>query len=135
MSLAKPIMKWIGIVLGAVLVFALLLMLGLPVYSVWQQEKAGQARLAEAESSRRIAVREAEAKRDAAKALSEAEIERARGVAAANKIIGDSLQGNESYLRYLWIQNLSAGDGREVVYIPTETGLPILEASRLGATK
>jgi regulator of protease activity HflC (stomatin/prohibitin superfamily) len=107
------------------------LMVGLPLYSVWQQEKSGQARLAEAESSRRIAVREAEAKRDAAKALSQAEVERARGVAEANKIIGDSLQGNESYLRYLWIQNLSGGEGREVVYVPTETGLPILEASRL----
>lgn len=106
-------------------------MFGWPQYRVWEQNKAGEARLAEAEQSRRIAVREAEAKRDSAKALAEAEVERARGVADANKIIGDSLNGNESYLRYLWIQNLSGGDGREVVYVPTEAGLPIMEATRL----
>lgn len=36
----------------------------------------------------------------------------------------------EAYLRYLWVQELS--DNRNsVIYVPTETGLPILEASRL----
>src|SRR5688572_33509988 len=82
---------------GVALIFAL--MLSLPVYSVWQQEKSGQARLAEAESSRRIAVREAEAKRDSSKALAEAEVERANGVAEANRISGDSVKGHDDYLR------------------------------------
>ena len=45
------------------------------------------------------------------KALAQAEIERAKGVAEANRIIGDSLKGNESYLRYLWISGLK--DGRD----------------------
>lgn len=106
-------------------------MTGCPAYNVWIKEMDGRAKLAEAEQSRRIAVLEAQAKMDSAKMLSGAEVERARGVAEANKIIGDSLAGNESYLRYLWIQNLSAGEGREVIYIPTESGLPILEAGRL----
>lgn len=107
-------------------------MAGCPSYNVWRQDMSGRADLAEAESSRRIAVLEAQAKRDAAQMLAAAEVERAKGVAAANKIIGDSLEGHDDYLRYLWITGLESGSGRETVYIPTEAGLPILEASRRG---
>lgn len=63
--------------------------------------------------------------------LAEAEIERAKGVAEANRIIGESLKGNEAYLRYLWIQGLQEGSTPQVVYVPTEAGLPILEAGRM----
>lgn len=104
-------------------------MWGCPHYTVFEQGMAGQARLKEAESSRRILIEEANAKREAARALAEAEIERAKGVAEANKIIGDSLKGNDSYLRYLWIQGLNDGTS-EVIYIPTEANLPLLEATR-----
>lgn len=101
-----------------------------PQYGVYEQRLKGQARLQEAESSRQIAVVEAEAKKIAATQLALAEIERAKGVAQANQIISDSLKNNEAYLRYLWIQGLEHGD-HEVIYIPTEAGLPILEAQRL----
>ena len=50
-------------------------------------------------------------------------------MAEANKIIGASLKSNEAYLRYLWIQGLQDGSS-EVIYIPTEANLPILEAVR-----
>ncbi len=99
-------------------------------YSVWSQAKAGQASLARADWDRQIAVREAKAKEESAVLLARAEVERAKGVAAANKIIGDSLNNNESYLRYLWIQNL-ANEKNQVIYVPTEANLPILEAARL----
>ena len=102
---------------------------GLPKYNVWQKGLAGEAELKQAEWNRQIAIREAEAKRESAVALAQAEVERAKGVAQANKIIGDSLEGNESYLRYLWIQGLNDGSG-EVIYVPTEANLPILEATR-----
>jgi regulator of protease activity HflC (stomatin/prohibitin superfamily) len=100
------------------------------VYSVWAQSKEGQAELARAESNRQIKTLEAKALMESAKHLADAEIIRARGVAEANKIIGDSLNGNESYLRYLWIQGLQHGQS-SVVYVPTEANLPILEANRL----
>lgn len=102
-----------------------------PQYQVYQQRLSGQAKLAEAESSRQIATQEAHAKMDSAAMLAKAEIERAKGVAEANRIIGDSLAGNEAYLRYLWIHNLEAG-GHDVIYVPTEGQLPILEAGRFG---
>ncbi len=100
-----------------------------PKWGVWAAEMEGAAELAQAEQNRKITVLEAEAKLESAKALSAAEIERAKGVAEANRIIGESLKDNESYLRYLWIQNLESGSN-SVVYVPTEAGLPILEAGK-----
>lgn len=102
---------------------------GLPKYNVWRKSLSGEAALREAEYSKRVAVEEALALRDSATLKAEAEVERAKGVAQANKIIGDSLQGNEAYLRYLWIQGLQDGSS-ETIYIPTEANLPIMEASR-----
>lgn len=104
-----------------------------PYANVWQQGMAGKAQMAQAEANRQITVREAQAKLDASKMLAEAEIERARGVAEANKIVSDGLGGPEGYLRYLFIESLkdARGDGAQVIYVPTEAGLPILEASRL----
>ncbi len=109
---ASPV---IGVVLVVLAILAAVLW-GWPNYRVYSQEMRGKAALAEAGQNRQIAALDAQA-----------EVERARGVAEANKIIGESLRNNESYLRYLWIQNLNSGTG-ERIYIPTEAGLPILEA-------
>lgn len=99
-----------------------------PYIHVWHEGMKGQAELARAESNRQIATCEAQAKKESSKALADAEVIRAEGVAKANKIIGDSLNGNEGYLRYLWIQGLQSD--HTVVYIPTEANLPIMEAGR-----
>lgn len=117
----------IGIVL-----FTALIMAGCPVYNVWEQGLTGQAALKRAEQDRRIKVQEAQATMDSSKLLAQAEVERARGVAQANQIIGSSLKDNEDYLRYLWIHNLAEAEknGAQVIYVPTETNLPILEATR-----
>lgn len=61
------------------------------------------------------------------KAKAEAEVERAKGAAQAQAIIADTL--TEPYLRYLYITNLGTSE-HEVIYLPTEAGLPILEAGR-----
>lgn len=104
-------------------------MYGCPQYHVWQSGLAGQAELRRAEQNRQIAVQEAHAKKDAAVLLADAEIARANGVAAANKIIGDSLKNNEAYLRYLFVNNLEHTKN-QVIYVPTEANLPLLEAGR-----
>lgn len=106
-------------------------MWGCPKYKVYEQSLHGHAVLAEAESSRQVAIQEAHAKLESAKLLAQAEVERAKGVAEANKIIGQSLKDNDVYLRYLWIQSLENGTAPTIVYVPTEAGLPILEATRL----
>lgn len=102
-----------------------------PVWGVWQRELKGKAELAEATYNRQIAVQEAEAKKEAAKSLAEAEIIRAGGIAQANEIIGTSLKDNEEYLRYLWIDSVRSKE-HQIIYVPTETNLPLLEADRLG---
>ncbi len=98
-------------------------------YNIWSEGMRGQAELAHAEWNRQIAVKEAIAKRDSAEMLSEAEVIRARGMAEANKIIGDSLKNNEKYLQYLWVQTLDHSQNK-IIYIPTEANIPILEANR-----
>jgi regulator of protease activity HflC (stomatin/prohibitin superfamily) len=119
------------------LIIVFLWMAFMPTYRIWSREQNGKAELAEAEWSKQIAVEEARARNDSATleaearikqetAKAEAEIIRAKGVAESNRIIADSLQGNESYLRYLWIDKL--GDNQNVIYVPTEAGLPLLEA-------
>ncbi|WP_296585659.1 membrane protease subunit [Xanthobacter sp.] len=110
-------------------------MWGAPQYSVYSQRLAGEAELARAESTKRTMVEQARAKMDAAALEAQAEVARAKGVAEANRIIADGLGGPEGYLRYLYINALSenADKGRQVIYVPTEAGLPILEAGRATA--
>lgn len=121
----------IAIILGFLLIVGVFFGIGAfwSKYNVWSSGLAGEAKLKEAEWSRQITVREAQAKYDSAHLLANAEVERAKGVAKANQIIGDSLKGNEAYLRYLWIDHLQS-DHNKVIYVPTEANLPVLEATR-----
>jgi regulator of protease activity HflC (stomatin/prohibitin superfamily) len=116
-----------GITVGLILVGVALW--GCPQYAVYQERLSGEAELARAEYTRRTAVLEAQAKLDSASKLAEAEVARAGGVAKSNAIIGASLRDNEAYLRYLWIDKLDSTKG-QIIYVPTEANLPILEASR-----
>lgn len=98
-----------------------------PMVARWH----GEAELVRAEQTKKIQIEDAKGKLEAAKLLSGAEVERAKGVAEANRIIGASLQNNEAYLRYLWIKNLEESEKTgSVIYVPTEAGLPILEAGK-----
>ncbi|MDD3906434.1 MAG: membrane protease subunit [Candidatus Omnitrophica bacterium] len=121
------------VVIGALLLGAVIF--GYPLYNVWSSEMDGKAKLAESESSRQIAVVESKAKMDSAKNLADAEVIRAQGVAKANEIIGESLKDNSEYLDYLWLTEKIGASDKEIIYIPTETQLPILEATRLQAAR
>jgi xanthosine utilization system XapX-like protein len=96
---------------------------------VLEKEALGKAQLLQALNERKVAVETAKAKDESAKYEAQAEITRAKGVAEANRIIGDSLKSNEAYLRYLWIDKLNQNE-QNVIYVPTEAGLPILEAGK-----
>lgn len=114
----------------SLIVLACLALVGCPRYNVYAQEMAGRAKLAEAQSSRQVAILEAHAKMESAKELAQAEVIRAEGAAKANHILQNSLGGPEGYLRYLQIQ--AYGDtNAKVIYVPTEGGLPLTEAGRL----
>ena len=64
-----------------------------------------------------------------AKKDAEIEVARAEGVAQSNVIIANSI--SENYLRYLWIQGLQKNE-LQVIYVPTEASMPIMEAGRMG---
>ncbi|TJZ53280.1 hypothetical protein FAZ15_18160 [Sphingobacterium olei] len=118
-------MKTQGIIL--VIVSALLiifgLMFGLPQYSVWQQEMAGKARLAEATQSRQILIEQARAEKEAA--LLQAE---------AIKIMGEAAQKYPEYRKQEFIgafgEALKQGKINQIIYVPTEANIPVLEAGK-----
>ena len=117
---------WLAI--GGILIVIVLLggfLWGIPNYKVYSRELNGKAQLKEAEWNRQIAVQEAQALKESAALKAEAEVLRAAGIAEANRIIADSL--SEEYIRYKFVEGLNDGN-TEVIYVPTEANLPILEA-------
>ena len=137
----KMIFGWIVKSIPGVVIFILAWMWLHPVYNVWKKGKDGEAQLKEAEQNRQIKIVEAEAQNIAAisnaeakikmaKAEAQAEIERSLGVAKANEVIAGGLKNNEEYLRYLWITHISEGENKEVIYVPTEGQIPLMEAGK-----
>lgn len=103
-------------------------MFGYPHYRVWSAEQRGRAEFAEAEQNRKIRIEEAKANLEAEKLNAQAEVERAKGAAEAIRIENGSL--TPTYIQYLWVRQQSSLNDKTVVYIPTETNLPVLKASR-----
>lgn len=89
----------------------------------------GESELAQANAAKQVAVQTAKAKAESAIYEKQSEITRAEGAAAAIKITGDALQEHPEYLRYLYVNGLTETKD-QVIYIPTEAGLPIMEAAR-----
>lgn len=122
-----------GLVFTGLFLFVILIaggLYGCPQYNVYSQQMSGRAKLAEAQSSRQVAILEAHAKMESAKELAGAEVIRAEGAAKANHILQNSLGGPEGYLRYLQIQAYSDHNA-SLIYVPTEGGLPLTESRRL----
>lgn len=122
---------------SAISIFVVILLCGglygCPEYNVYSSKMAGEAELAQSEASKQVAVQAAKAKLDAASLLAQADVERARGVAQANDILQKQLGGPENYLRWKYIEMLeetAQSPGKTIIYIPTEGGLPVLEAGR-----
>lgn len=99
-----------------------------PTYNVWSKEQSGRAKLAEATFSKQTKLEEAKANLEAEKLNAQAEVERAKGAAESIKIEGGQL--TDEYIRYLWVRQQDNLNDKTVVYIPTEGGLPLLEAGK-----
>ena len=99
-----------------------------PYYNVWQQEMSGKAEFAKAEQNRKIKIEEAKANLEAEKLNAQAEVERAKGAAEAIRIENGSI--TPAYIQYLWVRQQSNLNDKTVIYIPTETNLPVLEAAK-----
>ena len=116
---------WIVLVvvlLGVAMAFVI------PWYNVWSQEMEGKAEFAKAEQNRKIKIEEARANLEAEKLNAQAEVERAKGAAEAIRIENGSI--TPTYIQYLWVRQQSDLSDKTVIYIPTETNLPLLESTR-----
>lgn len=126
--------KAIGMFVFALALFAVTAALALPVagyqpfkvwvagYTVKQQRLIGEAELARAEQTRRIYIEQAQAERDAAEIQAE-----------AIAIVGEAAK---QYPEYRYQEFLGAfgeafreGNISQVVYIPTESMIPVTEAT------
>lgn len=112
----------------AIVLFIVALAFVRPWYNVWSQEMEGKAEFAKAEQNRKIKIEEAKANLEAEKLNAQAEVERAKGAAEAIRIENGSI--TPTYIQYLWVRQQSDLSDKTVIYIPTETNLPLLESTR-----
>jgi|SRR5690606_5463976 len=115
-----------------IIIAIVVMMFGLPMYNVWQQEMAGKAEMAKAEQNRRILVEEAKARLEAEKLNAQAEIERAKGMAEAMSIENGTL--SSIYNQYLFIRTLEKladkGNLPQIIYMPSEGLVPVMDVSQ-----
>lgn len=126
-SLVKLVVKFVGGIVAFFVVMAFVR----PWYNVWSQEMEGKAEFAKAEQNRKIKIEEARANLEAEKLNAQAEIERAKGAAEAIKIENGSI--TPTYIQYLWVRQQSDLSDKTVIYIPTESNLPLLESTRMNS--
>lgn len=110
-----------------------------PRWNVWKSHQDGLADLAQAKNEQQIQIATAQSRLAAAELNKQAAIIEAQAVAAQVKEIGTELSHHDLYLRWQWIKmmedTLKAGTESQVIYVPTEANLPILEANRLHGGK
>lgn len=92
-----------------------------PIYRVWSQKKEGEAILAHAHAARQVLVTQAEAERDAAKM-------RAEAIAIVGQAAKDFPEYRQQEFIGAFAEAMHNGRITQIVYIPTEAGIPILEA-------
>lgn len=129
-----------GIGIGDI-IFAIIVIIGLtmlwslvfePRWNVWKSHQDGLADLAVAKNEQQIQIAKAQSRLDAASLNKQAAIVEAEAVAAQIQAIGSQLTAHDLYLRWQWIKMMEDnGSSADVIYVPTEANLPILEATRL----
>jgi hypothetical protein len=112
----------IGVV--AVIGFILILMFGLPLYSVWQQGLSGEASLAKAQQTRKILIEQAKAERESAEIRAE-----------AITIMGQAAKDFPEYRLQEFLgafaEALNSDKIEQIIYVPTEANIPVMEAGRI----
>ncbi len=128
-NITPKLVKGAVIGVGAIVLLIVAMAFIRPWYNVWSQEMEGKAEFAKAEQNRKIKIEEAKANLEAEKLNAQAEIERAKGAAEAIRIENGSI--TPTYIQYLWVRQQSDLSDKTVIYVPTESNLPILESTRM----
>lgn len=87
------------------IILTLSLLIGIPLYNVWNQGKVGEAALKRAESEKQIMIETAKAELESAKIRQE--------------FIG------------AFGEAIKSGQIEQIIYVPTEANIPIIEVNRL----
>lgn len=126
MEKTNPVKLMLLIALGVVLTLGILFggMITYRHYQVWAMGMSGKAKLAEAEQSRKIQVEQARVEKESA-------VYRAEAI----QIVGKAAKMYPEYRQQEYIgafaEALKEGNIEQIMYIPTEAGIPILEATRI----
>lgn len=119
---------------GAVVsVIVFWVLVGYPKWNVWASHQQGLADLQQAKNEQQIQIAQAQSRFDAADINKKAAVIEAEAVALQIKAIGAELTEHDLYLKWQWIKMMEERPKNSVIYVPTEAGLPILEAGRLKA--
>ncbi|MEZ2902403.1 hypothetical protein ACBQ24_06575 [Acinetobacter terrestris] len=105
------------------IILMILILFGWPHYKVWKQGMDGQAALAEAEQSKMIQVQ-----------VAKAELESAKLRAQAIQLVGQAAKDYPEYRKQEFIgafgEALRDGRIQQIIYVPTEANIPIVEAGK-----
>lgn len=106
-----------------VILLVVILMIGLPLYGVWQQGLKGEAALNRSTQERQILVEQARAERDAAQLTAD-----------AIAIVGQAAKDFPEYRQQEFIRAFGEAVKdhavNTVIYVPTEGNIPVTEAGR-----
>jgi len=99
------------------------LMWGLPTYNVWRSGLSGEAALRRAKQEKLIMVEQAKA-----------EVESAKLRAEAIAVVGQAAKDFPEYRQQEFIaafgEAIQSGEVEQIIYVPTEGNIPIVEAGR-----
>lgn len=90
-------------------------------YNVWGSEMDGKAKLMEATQSRQILVEQAKAELEASEL-------RAKAIAIVGQATKDFPEYRQQEFIGAFAEALQHGDIQQIIYVPTEASIPIIEA-------
>lgn len=119
---------WTVRILTIIVVLTTLSMWGCPRYKVYSSKLDGEAALAQATSVREIQVKQALGEKEAA-------VHRAEAI----KIVGQATKDFPEYRQQEFIgafaEAVKEGKISQIIYVPTEGNIPIIEAHRMNTVK
>lgn len=118
--MAWSIVRWIVCILALCIVGGLW---GCPRYNVWQQGLEGEAMLNKATATKQVMVQQALAEKEAA-AL------RAEAIAIVGKASKEFPEYRQQEFIGSFAEALKEGKIQQIIYVPTEANIPIIEAGR-----
>lgn len=114
----------IGIISGIIsLLFIISLFFLFPMWNVWRAGLEGEALLKKAEQTRMIQIQQAKGEKEASQL-------RADAIAIVGKAAKDFPEYRQQEFIGAFAEALQAGKVHQIIYVPTEANIPIMEAGR-----